>query len=473
MSHASHLVVRRFVHVVVASCALVTLAPAQGKAPAKPAADAPKGHVETIAELGLTLTMPDAFTELEAMEPPGKNNTQRKGGWTGKLGASALTIVLYAMPSDEFGYEEPEDVTDTILENFRDNSDKSFVYATTELLDGKFGFAPYGALGWGPIHGKDGSAIVGTYCVLGGLLEKYGYALELIAEPALDPASEKIATEFLRKGVAYAGKARDPQWTAEEHKARWLKDAPPDLAKKLEKAVRTKHYIFLSNTSAQKQMGEAMEACYEQIKKTYPFTEVSGRKLMPVFLFRNPEEYHAFYAKQFKSTVEEAAKSKGVAFEDFYATYYDAPQDPVHIHEATHQIFKNRLRLGGGGSWFQEGVAEYICTKPSDRVDAANLVKKNKQMKLVEFVAIESLLWSAKDDKKGGDEASSSYALAALLVEYVRESKETKGKFLDWVHAVGVCPRKNLVAIERATQATLGVDLAGLEAKWVEYCKKR
>ena len=27
---------------------------------------------------------------------------------------------------------------------------------------------------------------------------------------------------------------------------------------------------------------------------------------------------------------------------NFYATWYEAPKDPVHIHELTHQLFKNR-----------------------------------------------------------------------------------------------------------------------------------
>ena len=48
----------------------------------------------------------------------------------------------------------------------------------------------------------------------------------------------------------------------------------------------------------------------------------------------------------------------------------------------THQVFGNRLRLDGGGSWFQEGVAEYICTRESERTDAANLVKKGRHVKL-------------------------------------------------------------------------------------------
>ncbi|MBK7876144.1 MAG: hypothetical protein IPJ77_10380 [Planctomycetes bacterium] len=465
------------------SLALLVLAPfavpaphatAQGKPSGKTkeaSAPNPGDRVETLDALGLTLRIPAAFGELVPLEDKEKN-VQIQAGWHAKLGPSKLDVLLFALPEPEFTFEEPEDVSEFLLEDFREQHDASFAFAQTKLVNGAFGYAPYASIALGPVRGADGATIQGSYAVLAGLLEKHGYSLEIHAEPALDAASEKVVLEFLEKGVTYKGPTRNASWTDAEVQERWAKDAPPDLVKKLEKPVRTKHYVFLSNTGASKQMGDAMEAAYAVIQKTYPFPEVAGRRLMPVFLFRNEEEYHAFYAKAFETTVAEAAQSKGVAARDFYATYYDAPQDPVHIHEMTHQIFANRLRLGGGGSWFQEGVAEYICTRASDRTDAANAVKKERHTKLAEFVKIPSLLGSAQDDKKGDDAAASGYAQAALLIEFLRESKWSKAKFLDWVHAIGLTPDNNLVAIERATKATLGVDLAELEAKWVEYCKK-
>lgn len=460
----------------ICSLSLLVLSPSTGPPRLQPGnahESAPRAtaqdHVEKLEKLGLTLTLPAAFGTLEPIHP----GEQIAAGWSCKLGASTVHIVLFVMPSEEYGYEEPEDVADVILADFRARHDASFAYEKSELLTGAFGFAPYVALGYGPIHAKDGNTVEGSYYVLGGLLEKEGYSLEVRASPALDAGGEKTVLEFLRKGVAYKGPARNAQWTDAEVKARWAKDAPPELLKKQEETVRTKHYLFLSNTSAAKQMGEAMEAAYVTIQKTYPFPEVAGRRLMPVFLFRDPDEYYAFYAKAFEATLEEARESKGVAWRDFYATYYDAPQDPVHIHEMTHQIFGLRLRLGGGGSWFQEGVAEYLSTRPGDRVDAANAVKNGRHTPLVDFIRVESLIDSSRENAKGEGGASSNYAQAAMLIEFVREAKWSKDKFLDWVHAIGNCPYNNVVAIERATQATLGVDIKTLDAKWVEYCKKR
>jgi hypothetical protein len=145
----------------------------------------------------------------------------------------------------------------------------------------------------------------------------------------------------------------------------------------------------------------------------------------------------------------------------------------VHIHEATHQIFGNRLRLRGGGSWFQEGVAEYMSTSDNDRNTAARTVKRERQLPLAEFVVIQSLLFSSKEDAKSGADASSQYELAAFLIEFLRESKFSKDKFPAWLRAVGRTPRNDVAAIEAATRETLGVSLAELEAEWVEYATKR
>lgn len=460
-------------HVLLAS--LLHLSPAFDPAPEQGKGKAPAAAIEgtkhEIAGTGLTITVPKALGEPKDI-PKTARNSQMRVGWDFHVGESAVSLVGFFMPSDEFGYEEPEDVSDLILENFRDRTDKTFSYTNNELLDGPFGWAAYGALGWGPIHDKAG-AEVGTYYVLGGLLEKEGYALEVVAEPKLDAASEASVLEMLRKGVVWSGKQRNTQWTDAEAKARWLEVAPESIAKKFDKPLRTKHYIVLTNHNGPGNFLKKLEENYETIRKIYPFPEAQGRRLMPIYLFLTADQYWEFFAKHFKTTVEEAKKSAGVASSDFYATYYNDPGDPTHIHECTHQIFRNRLRLPGGGSWFQEGVAEYMSTKPNDRADAARSVKKGEHIAIVEFMKIQSLLFSPKKETKGENEASSHYELASLLIEFARESKQHKDKFLDWVHAVGNCPRNNVEAIERATKATLGIDVATFNTQWVEYCKKR
>jgi len=434
-----------------------------------------KAISKNLPDLGLVITLPAQLTDVTSGEKPGN---QSGASWKGKLGGCDVEIALSVLPNTDFGFLEPEDVSDHALEQFRsppEGTDPSFAYEKSELVSGSFGWAPYAALGWGPFRVQDGTKMVGKYYTLGGLLEKHGYCLEVVARPAPTDADEAVVLEFLKRGVVYNGKTRGSQWTDDEAKARWLKDAPPATHKKLKKILRSKHYLVLTNSDGGQRFADRMEECYAAIQKTYPFPEVAGRMLMPIFLFRTSDEYFAFYAKAFETTVEEARESAGVASGDFYATWFEAAGDTVHIHEATHQIFDNRLRLSGGGSWFQEGVAEYMATKRNDRNEAARAVKNKKHTPLAEFIRIEDLLAAdpSREDKKGEDKAATHYALAALLIEFLRESEWGKNKFQEWVHAIGYVPDNNSIAIERATQAVYHASLSELEMQWIEYCKKR
>jgi hypothetical protein len=183
---------------------------------------------------------------------------------------------------------------------------------------------------------------------------------------------------------------------------------------------------------------------------------------MPVFLFRSKEQYDDFCATM-KAGVGGA--SKGHAWKDYYATWYESPNDPVHIHEATHQIFRNRLGLSGGGSWFQEGLAEYMCTRRDDRNVLAQNVAKGKATHLKEFVQIPQLI--------AGASAEQNYLEAALLIEFLRESKETKEKFAAFVEKVGQAQRGSLSQIETALHDSLGVSLDQLDQDFTKYCVKR
>jgi hypothetical protein len=398
-----------------------------------------------------------------------------RASWNAKLGEAAVRIDLTLLPISEFRFAEPDDVTDILLVNVRrpGRGDPGFWFEKTELVPGSFGWASYGSIGSGTLHDAGGTEAVGAIHVLGGLLPRHGYAVEVSVPPGLTAEQEKAVLELLRKGVRYSGAVRDPKWTDDEARERWERDAPPETHKKFEKPIRTAHYIVLTNSSGGKSFAKAMEECYAAIRKTYPFDESSEQRLLPVFLFRTPDEYYAYYAKIGDISLEAARRSKGHAWRDYYATWYEAPNDPVHIHEATHQIFANRLHLKGGGSWFQEGVAEYMESSRNERNAIATQVKKGRHKALVEFVALESLLHSSKADDPQGDAAGDHYKQAALLVEFLREQKSLKDKFPDYLRIVGRVPRSDVAAIQRAVKAIYGVDLAGLETQWIEYCKKR
>lgn len=466
------------IHTLILSAALSLPALAQKKEAPAPAAPL-KGTTKEFPDLGLSITLPESFTELKELRDKSGQLRQR---WDAKLGSVDLDITFWVYPigpgKNEFDIDEPEDVMDFLLYDLRDakGGDPSFSFELQRLVPGPFGTSPYASLASGAIRDPEGTKVIATRFLLGGVLEKFGYSVEVVATPEPGADALQSVLEFLEHGLGYKGPTRDPKWSEAEAKERWTKDVPDKLQKELKQVVRTAHYIILTNSGgsgAGEKFGEAMEKNYQAIRKVFPFDEVAGRKLMPVFLFLNSDDYYEFFAQQFNTTEEEARKSKGVAYTDWYATYFEAKNDPVHIHEGTHQIFKNRLRLPGGGSWFQEGVAQYMCTKPNDRNVAASAVKKGRQTPLVDFVKIRSLLFSPKDDKKGGDEAATHYDLAALLIEFLHESKFGKDKFQEFVHTVGLAAPNSVSAIERAVNSVYGTDLAGLEKQWTEYCKTR
>lgn len=430
----------------------------------------PASRGEEVEDVGLILTIPQSF---QAKRLPRVKDTQIAASWSGTCGNSNFQLEVRSLPLEQFHFDQPLDVLNVILENMR-NERPGFAFDEQRTLPGPFGIVPYAICARAQFQEPGATKTGGVEFYLCATTDKVGYVIEMKLEPMPDAAALETAHAFLAKGIAWKGKPRDPKWTKEEVEARWNKDVSDPKKNKLDKVLRTEHYIILTNSSGGKNFAEKMEECYTKIKATFAFEEMPSERLMPVFLFRNPEEYFGFFAKQFSTTVEQARRSKGVAFRDFYATWYEAPNDPVHIHEGTHQIFANRLQLGGGGSWFQEGVAEYMCTAPNDRNTAARNVKKGRQMPIAEFMKVESLLFSSKTESKSGDdEAASQYELAAFLIEFVRESKFSKDHFVDWFHAIGETARNNVPAIEAATKKTLGVDLKELEAQWVEYAKKR
>ncbi len=423
-----------------------------------------------LEKLGLTIAPPP----LEELKHDTKVRGQINGSWKGKLSGADVEVSVFVLPIAQFKFDEPEDVTEILLDNLRDEKkpggDANFGWDTQELRGGKYGWTPYASVAVGT-H-KENTDTKSRVIMFSSLTKEAGYVVQVDIEPEGDAATTKTIVDWLAKGVAYGGPARNFKWTDEEAKTRWEKDSPPETFKKLDPPLRTEHYIILTCSSGGKAFAKKMEECYVAIRKVFPFDEVPGRQLMPVFLFRTPEEYYEFSVKVAGWSMEQAKASKGHAWKDYYATWYEAPNDPVHIHEATHQIFANRLRLTGGGSWFQEGVAEYIETTENDRNVAAKQVEKGRHTPLEEFVVVSSLI-STKDDKSGAGGAADAYKQAAVLIEFLAESKWGKDKFQTFIHTMGLVPRGKLPAIEAAFRKVYDCDLATVEQKWVEYCKKR
>ena len=414
---------------------------------------------------GLTVDL----TGLEEIEHSDGNGEQLAARWEARFGEHQLELMLFVLDRSRFGLDEPEDVADLIEEN-RDG----MRFEHSQLVESEFyGWTPYAALARGPL--KDGTKVTGTYFCLGGLGEEIAYSLEVECSPA--PAGkdlEALETLIAESLAIEVESTREWEWTEEEVEARWERDVPEDLYGEMKKIVRTDHYIILTNSSSGPKFGKKMEECYDTVKELFPFQEVEQRKLMPVFLFRTRDQYAEFFVKVAGTTKAEALRSAGHAWKDYYATTYEAPGDPTHLHEAVHQIFGNRLRLGGGGSWFQEGVAEYTETKPKERKNwAGKAAKKGTFMPFKEFFEVQSMLYSGGAKKTGGSSSTDNYTQAASIIEFARDGKFQPEKFQEFIHAVGRTKRRDLQQIEAALLSVYGVDIEEFEAEWVDYWKRK
>jgi hypothetical protein len=413
----------------------------------------------------LRISIPSSISLLSDRKGKGE---QHLHSWSSTMGDFRLKMSLWVVPRQEWGLYDPFDVSANVAMNQRQRKGNGhFRFEEEYAIPGAFGTLPYGVIA---SSGRwDGTERIATDFVLAGLTENKGYTFRLACEPAPDKKTRKGIEGFLKTGISYYGKTEDPEWEEEEALQRWEQDRPEELAGKL-KIVRTEHYIIFTDSSSGKLFAKKMEECYDSIQETFEFPEVKGRKLMPVFLFRTKQEYVDYYAKIAGIPKDQAANSKGHAWRDYYATYYDSPVDPVHIHEATHQIFANRLRLGGGGSWFQEGVAELMSTSKNERKGyARNAARSENWTPFREFFVIPSLLHSAGKSSTGENQAGNHYLQAASIIDFARHSKFGKKKFDQFLEAVGSLPRGDLDSIEAALRKVYDTDIAGFEAEWADY----
>jgi hypothetical protein len=433
---------------------------------------APAAGRRDFPELSLTLDL----RGLAALEPVEAKYGDLVAAWEGRLGESEVRVQLVARERDEF-LAEPEDVTDMLAPTTVEDLLRAQARAGRKrqakprpgyLVAGSYGWVPYGSIKSTRVR-VTADRVFDSH-VLGGILEDRYYSVEVECRPPLDEGGDAIVLDFLENGVRYEGPTRNHEWTDEEVRRRWIRDAVADLHDDFEPPIRTEHYLILGNSSGGNLFAKKMEAFHDEVQRVFPFDEVPRRRLLPVFVFRTPEQYHAFLEKNTGMSLEDAAKTAGVAFGDCYATVYRSPNDPVHIHEATHQLFRNRLRLGGGGSWFQEGVAEYMSSRSSERRSYAKpRAKRGSQVPFHRFFTGSAMIEGEGQDESKGSAARANYLQAASIIHFARESRFAKDKFNAFLYAMGNAPAGNLARIEEALLQVYEVDVDGFEAEWVDY----
>lgn len=314
------------------------------------------------------------------------------------------------------------------------------------------------------------------------ILVETGFILFGLALPSL---ADQPAVERLRPAEAHlcgSDTAKRPlpvgEWTDAEAAKLWNTHAPESArGKKFRKPIRTAHYIVLTNSSCGDGFGRKMEENYRRVRELFPFNEPPGARKMPILLFRTNTEFQSFLVDSLGYDEASAKRVKGIAMGEFYATWYESPVDPVHLHEATHQIFTNRIGLTGGGSWFQEGVAEYASTSKNDRNAVANRIAAGQTPSLMELIdapdLAHNMTWKRGATGRRATCDRERYLHAALFIEFMKESAFTKAKFAKFLRAVGTCPRNDLAAIDAALLDVYGEGVTALDGRFVAWCKKR
>lgn len=429
---------------------------------------------EPYTESGLTVTL-EAFDSFTG-GPVGEHEVRAR--WSGEAAGTQFSLALWSLSREDYGIEEPADVLN-VVQFYRNKSQLAehgspFAFDTQEPLEGAYGYLSYAWLGENTRY--EDTRAVESYLCLGGLLKDQAYALEISTTPPLTEQSRAIAEELFGTVLSYDGELADVDWSDEEVEARWARDAPDRVLEDSKlMVVRSKHYLIMTNVGkgTAKGFGKKIDECYERIREVYPFEDVEGQRLMPIFYFVTPDQYYEWYAKNLDTTVERASRSGGVSFGDVYSTYHQATNAPVHIHEATHQIFKARMHLGGGGSWFQEGVAEYMSSTGTELGLVKGIAKRERQIPFRDFFKLSSLLYSSEADRKsGGSAAGDAYAQAAAVIEFMRHGPHEE-HFQEFIHAMGRVSRNDVDAIETQLRGLLGRDIDGLEEDFVKYWTKR
>ncbi len=446
--------------------------------PSDSAAGAVLGEERTYAELELTLDFPEADSFSERSLAGGEIGGRILGSYDVTVDGAELSVDLWALARSDYAMTEPTDMASLA----RSNADagpleRPWSFVEEQLVPGEFGFATYAVrLRAERTEDSESTQVVAERHVLCGLTETHGYSIEV--DVTGDFKARKAATKWvdeLFEDLEYTGQVRDAEWSEEEVEARWKRDFQPEIHDQRITAFRTEHYIVIGTGSGAKAFGRAMEGYYEAIQEQFPFPDVEGQRLLPIFLFRTKDQYVDFYVHITGGRVsrEEAARSAGHAWRDYYATTYSSPKDPTHIHEATHQIFSARLGLNGGGSWFQEGVAVYMEGEVDNVTDkdienfGRAAYRRDEFKPFRKFMEIPSLLQSNTDGT-----ASDDYTQAGTMVDFVLKSKATKDKAWEWIQAMGNARRNDLDAIERELERLFDVDIEGFQELYKAYWKR-
>jgi hypothetical protein len=269
--------------------------------------------------------------------------------------------------------------------------------------------------------------------------------------------------------------AADPNWSQERVDAAIEKYFLAKEAEDIE-VVRSEHYIIFSTASGGDRMAKSMEEIHKAFQKTFPFEHQPGESLLPIYLLKDHGQYTTWSMRSTGWDRAAAAASAGHAYRDYFCTYFTGGANATMYHEAAHQLVGNRLRINGGGSWFQEGMAVYFEDKwkKSKRLSsvAGGMIKSDRYTPFRELFEVKSLLHSDGNNKRGSI-AGQRYTQSGTIIHFLVEGKlrENFGTMLDELRNYRRTRRSGTAGPGESMWDTIfrkayGMDVDGVEELW-------
>jgi hypothetical protein len=237
--------------------------------------------------------------------------------------------------------------------------------------------------------------------------------------------------------------------------------------------ARSEHYIVLSTMDVGAPFLRRLERDHEKIREVFPFSDSRERRLMPLVLMKNFEEYRAsrFYLGPTGATA-------GLQFGNTFVTWYRAPEDSELLQQMVGEIFVNRLFLPGGGRWIHEGAANYLQFTRAQLHTCAELGTHGRTIPLEDVFAGKgfdgSRLWVLDDNRHPWRRTWSPEKLdagmqSALLIAFLREDPRFAQQFPRFLAKAATVPPDDPALVERISIEAFGLDIHGLEKTWIDW----
>ncbi len=454
-----------------------------------------------VAAQGVETVPVETGHSLTLALPPLTNAVTSDGGgriksrsWRGELLGSEVEFLLQIVPVNDFLISEPESLLWLLKTSVRTPavafcSHQSSEPCAEELRDafthrglvarigdietwrGDYGGTPLAGYAQGRLTKLATGADQGRLYVLAGIAASRGWILQVLSAPAASPDVEARVLDLFQHGIHHVGALRDERWTDAEAKARFDSYVKSfayegDELPVLKQITRTQHYIVLSTIDAGASLLRRLERNHEKVREAFPFTEARERRLMPLILFKSEAEYDRCRPSDVRL---------GHQGGDTFVTWYRGPEDPILVHEATHEIFENRLFIPGGGKWLQEGVADYVQLSRAHLHTCAEVAARGRRASFASVmngIGFDDLSqWALDDDrhpwrKTTGPDHLDARMQSALIITFLREDPRFAPSFTRFLAKAGTARANLPAAIDAVSREAFGMGLDELQAAW-------